>query len=113
MILKIDDLVNRLDASRNSREMADTSAADSLWIKFSDGKIHRTQDFTTPDENQLLQLQLDADDQLLGLEIFPSETVVEGEDKAKNNVCFCFALMVICESRFSTGARCIRLRAWR
>jgi hypothetical protein len=27
-----------------------------------------------------------------------------GEDKAKNSVCFVFALMVICHSRFSTGA---------
>ena len=27
-----------------------------------------------------------------------------GEDKAKNNVCFSFALVVICLSRFSTGA---------
>lgn len=27
-----------------------------------------------------------------------------GEDKAKNSVCFLFALMVICHSRFSTGA---------
>ena len=71
MILKIDDLVSRLDTSRNSREMADTSAAEALWIKFSDGKIHSTQDFRTPDGIQLLQLHLDANDQLLGLEIFP------------------------------------------
>jgi hypothetical protein len=71
MILKIDDLVSRLDASRNSREMADTSAADALWIKFSEGKIHNKQDFRTPDGNQLLQLHLDASDQLLGIEIFP------------------------------------------
>jgi hypothetical protein len=38
---------------------------------------------------------------------------LRGEDKAKNNVCFCFALVVSCGSRFSTGARCIRRRAWR
>jgi hypothetical protein len=27
-----------------------------------------------------------------------------GEDKAKNSICFFFALMLFCGSRFSTGA---------
>ena len=31
----------------------------------------------------------------------------KGEHKAKNNVCFLFAMVLICSSRFSTGASCV------
>jgi hypothetical protein len=34
----------------------------------------------------------------------------QGEYKAKNNVCFLFALMVLCSSLFSTGASCAVFR---
>jgi hypothetical protein len=34
-----------------------------------------------------------------------------GEDKAKNSVCFLFAILVICGATFSTGASCVDCRA--
>jgi hypothetical protein len=34
-----------------------------------------------------------------------------GEDKAKNNVCFLFAMVVVWASPFSTGERCAVFQA--
>jgi hypothetical protein len=35
-----------------------------------------------------------------------SRRTPQGETKAKNNVCFLFAMMLLCSSLFSTGAPC-------
>jgi hypothetical protein len=34
----------------------------------------------------------------------PARMVETGEYKAKNNICFLFAMMLLCSSSFSTGA---------
>ena len=71
MIIALDDLLKRLDANRSLAELGDTKASDALWIKVSEGKIQRKEEFRTPDGNQILQIHLDANGELLGFEIFP------------------------------------------
>jgi hypothetical protein len=71
MIITLDDLTKRLDANRSLAEMGDTSASDALWIKLLEGKVQRKEEFRSPDGNSLLQVHLNANGELLGLEIFP------------------------------------------
>jgi hypothetical protein len=47
---------------------------------------------------------------LYGEDLFRNRAGI-GEHKAKNSVCFLFAIMLLCSSQFSTGARCVVFRA--
>ena len=51
MIVTIGELVERLDAYDN---LGDTKASEVLWIKFSDRKVRKTEDFKTADQNNIL-----------------------------------------------------------
>jgi len=67
MIVTIGELVERLDAYDN---LGDTKASEALWIKFSDGKVRKTEDFKTADQNPILQVHLGPRGALVSLEIF-------------------------------------------
>ena len=70
MIIALDDLVRRLDLNRSLSELGDTRASEALWIKFSDGKVRKTEDFKTADQNPILQVHLGPRGALVSLEIF-------------------------------------------
>jgi len=77
MILTLDELVLLLKRSANPN---DTMPWEALWIKFApypeqDAKRSvrtvRTVDWRTPDDNTLVQVHVDQQDAILGIEIFP------------------------------------------
>ena len=67
MIVPIDELVRRLDQQFPSN---DTKARDALWIRFDEGKIRKTIEYSTHDVNQRVHIYLGENEQLLSLEIF-------------------------------------------
>ena len=70
MIIALDDLVGRLAMNRSLAELADRRASGALWIKFSDGKLRRTEESRTAGQNVALQVRLDPAGALVSLEVF-------------------------------------------
>jgi hypothetical protein len=57
--------------NRSLAELAGRRASGALWIKFSGGKVRKTEEFRTAGQNVVLQVRLDPAGALVSLEIFP------------------------------------------
>jgi hypothetical protein len=68
VILQLSELLDLLKPSTNRD---DTKPSEALWIRFGREKSHKTVDFRTSDKNQILQVYLDENGALVGIEIFP------------------------------------------
>lgn len=70
MILKLDDLVARLQMTA---DRTDTLPSEALWIELAPerDRHHKSVDYRTPDSNTLVRIYLDATDCIVGIEIFP------------------------------------------
>jgi hypothetical protein len=68
MVITLDELVDRL---RSFSKPGDATPSDALWIRFGTGKTHRTVDYRTSSENEIVHVYLDQNDSLVGIEIFP------------------------------------------
>lgn len=76
MVLSLDDLINLLKPSANPN---DTLPSEALWIRLAPypkatTKYEKTTedlDYRTPDGNTLVQVHVDRQGAILGIEIFP------------------------------------------
>ena len=68
MIISLEELIERLQGFSKPN---DAAPSDALWIKLGGGKTHKTVEYRTSTENELLHVYLDENDALVGIEIFP------------------------------------------
>jgi uncharacterized protein YuzE len=68
MIISPSELIERLQGFSKPH---DAAPSDALWIKFGQGKTHKTLEYRTSAANEILHVYLDENDALVGIEIFP------------------------------------------